>query len=154
MLKIKIFVFQVNYLDFKKFKKNLKFKLYNIIYMSENNLKLWTCYPKNKSVENFENSSASQSSEVEETISETYEHATEDFTDSASNGWECVPTNSIEKFEDVDSESESESESNNSIEKKIKSFKKSVFGDGEYADYYFYASIVGIVFVLILLMRR
>ena len=122
--------------------------------MSENNLKLWTCYPKNKSVENFEDSSASQSSENEETtVSETYEHATEDFTNTE-NGWECVPTNSIEPFNDVDSESETDSESNNSIEKKIKSFKKSVFGVGEYADYYFYASIVAIVFILILLMRR
>jgi hypothetical protein len=36
----------------------------------------------------------------------------------------------------------------------INLFKKSVFGDGEYADYYFYTSIVAFVFILILLMRR
>lgn len=125
--------------------------------MSENNLKLWTCYPKNKSVENFEDSSITPSSEQPEndepTVSETYDLATEDFTDTAaSNGWECVPSNSIENFEDADSESDSDSE--NSIGKKIKSFKKSVFGVGEYADYYFYASIVAIVFIIILLLRR
>ena len=117
--------------------------------MSENNLKLWTCYPKNKRVENFNDSSESteQTEHEENAISETYEHATEDFTDTG-NGWECVPTNSVETFDDVDSESD------NSIENKIKSFKKSVFGVGEYADYYFYASIVAIVFIIILLMRR
>jgi hypothetical protein len=115
--------------------------------MSENNLKLWTCYPKNKRTENFDNSSDTNDSREfdENSVSETYDHFTENFTDD--NGWNCVPTNNIETFAAV-------SESESDIENKINSFKKYLFGDSEYADYYFYASIVALVFILILLMRR
>jgi len=115
--------------------------------MSENNLKLWTCYPKNKTTENFNNSSDSHSSHDfdENSVSETYDHFTENFTDD--NGWNCIPTNNIETFEsDIESESQ--------IQDKINSFKNYLFGDSKYADYYFYVSIVALVFILILIMRR
>jgi len=154
--------------------------------MSENNLKLWTCYPKNKRIENFNDSNETEeqnshyehenfddseeeakdsdenienfddseeendentesfndSDEPDEHVaSESYEHATENFTDTAA--WECVPTNNIETFQ----------ESENSIEDKINGFKKSLFGDSEYCDYYFYGLIIAVVFIIILLMR-
>jgi hypothetical protein len=116
--------------------------------MSENNLKLWNCYPKNNRVESF-------SRLDENTVSESYEQATENFGNTEDK-WDCVPANNLENFSNSDNNSKNENKPSrkNRMKNWIKKMRISLFGEDEYSDCYFYASIVALIFIFILLIRK
>jgi hypothetical protein len=134
--------------------------MYNIIYMPENNLKLWTCYPKNESSEKFNNIKSDDDDENDEvSISETYDNAIEDFSN-INNSWKCVKADSLENFENQEASEEAykvasdDEEPEVNFESNIKLVKRYFFGEDEYSDYYFYFSITLIVFILFLFLTR
>jgi hypothetical protein len=72
--------------------------------MTENNLKLWTCYPKKVNKEHFNNSKDDDCDYEEYSASETYDNASEDFENIPNNSWKCVASNNIENFQMSDYE--------------------------------------------------